>query len=310
MKKKLLAILLAGALILVGFASCKKKTDGTSEDDDFIEDDTVYDYVLLESRDAAGNAQKDEKGNQIYDRFTFESIDDESVKITKYLPQIIGSQETVNQKAVISYIRCYAVHTVVIPETIEGKRVASIGAGVFTGLTDLSAVVIPETVTSIGAFAFANCTELTALSLPASLTDLGDGAFSGCAKLASLTFAANGALKAIPKSAFMNCSALTALAIPAYVKTIKTGAFQNCSAITALTVAEGTTAIEAQAFFGLAKLTSVTLPASVTTMGELNFYGCTVLTAAGVTAPAGSVAATYMARVLAKDVPTEPITAE
>ena len=309
MKKKLLAILLAGALILVGFASCKKKNDETSDDSGFTEDDTVLDYVLVESRDAAGIEQKDEKGNQIYERFTFESLDDESVKITNYVPQIIGSQKVVNGKTVTSYIRCYTVHTVVIPETIDNKRVAGIDDIVFTGLTDLSAVVIPETVTSIGAYAFAKCAELASLTLPASLTDLGDGAFYGCPKLASLTFAPNSALKAIPKSAFMNCSALTALNLPASVKTIGTGAFQNCSAVTTLTVAEGTEAIEAQAFYGLTKLTSVTLPASVSAMGELNFYGCT-FTADGVTAPNGSLAAEYLGRVVAGDVPTEPVPAK
>ena len=308
MNKKLLAILLAGALILVGFASCKKKKSGVSDDEDYIEDDTVYDFVLLESRDAAGNLQKDEKGNQIYERFTFESLDTESVAITKYEPQIIGSQKVVNKKTVTSYIRCYTKHTVVIPETLDNKRVASIDAAVFTGLTDLSAVVIPETVTSIGAYAFARCTELTALSLPASVTALGDGAFYGCTKLASLTFAENSVLETIPASAFQNCSALTAVNLPASVKTVKMGAFQNCSAVTTLTVSEGTEAIEAQAFYGLTALSTVTLPASVTTMGELNFYGCTAI--AGVTAPAESVAATYLARVLAKDVPTEPVTAE
>lgn len=309
MNKKLLAILLAGALILVGFASCKKKNDDISDGEDYIEDDTVADYVLLESRDAAGNAQKDEKGNQIYERFTFENLDDESVKITGYQPQIVGSRQTVNGKTVTSYIRCYTVHTVVIPKKIEGKRVAAIGEVVFTGLTDLSAVVIPGTVTSIGAYAFARCTELTALSLPASLTDLGEGAFYGCTKLAAVTFASNGALETISKSTFMNCSALTAINIPSSVKAIKTGAFQNCSAVTTLTVAEGTKTIEAQAFYGLTALTGVTLPASVIAMGELNFYGCT-LADDGVTAPAGSVAATYMGHVVAGDIPTEPVTAE
>ena len=309
MTKKLLAILLAGALTLIGFAACGKKNKGNSDDNgDFIENDEILNYELVESRDAAGNAQKDAGGKQIYERFTFENLDDESVEITAYEPQIVGSEQVVNGKTVTSYIRCYTVHTVVIPETLAGKRVAKIGQSVFRTLTDLNAVVIPETVTTIGSYAFAQCSKLASLTLPASVVTIGEGAFYGCTKLATLTFAASSSLQTIPASAFQNCSALTALNIPAYIKTIGAGAFQNCFAVASLTVAEGTTTIEAQAFYGLTALTTVSLPASVTTMGALNFHGCTALTAAGVTAPAGSVAAQYMDRVLAGDTPTEPIT--
>ena len=309
MMKKLLAILLAGALVLIGFAACGKKHKDNSDNDDFLDnDDMIVDYVLMESRDTAGNLQKDEGGRRIYDRFTFENIDDETVKVIGYVPQVIGSEHMEDGKTVTSYIRCYTPHMVIIPETLIGKRVVSIGDGVFKDSTDLNAVVFPASVTAIGTYAFANCTELTTLTLPASVVSIGEGAFYGCTKLASVTFAETSALEVIPASAFMNCSALTALSIPAYIKTIGTGAFQNCSAIASLTVAEGTTTVEAQAFYGLTARSAGTLPASVTTMGALNFHGCTTLTDAGVTAPAGSVAAQYLDRVLAGDTPTEAVT--
>lgn len=309
MTKKLLAVLLAGALILVGFAACGKKQKGNSDNSNYIEDDNmVVDNVLVESRDAAGNFQKDASGKQIYDRFSFENLDDETVEITAYLPQIIGNKHVVNAKTVISYIRCYTPHTVVIPETLAGKRVVSIGESVFAGKTDLNSIVIPSSVTSIGAYAFAVCSELAAVSVPSSVTSIGECAFYGCTKLATVTFAATSELTTIPASAFMNCTALTAVNIPAYIQTVEDNAFLGCSAMTTLTVAEGVATIGAQAFGGLTALTTVTLPASVTTMGKLNFHGCEALTGAGVTAPAGSVAKQYMDRVVAGDVPTEPVT--
>ena len=76
MMKKLLAILLVGALLTVGFASCKKKQGNKNTNDpSYEEDDVIVNFARVESVDASGTAQKDEGGQQIYEYFTFESID-------------------------------------------------------------------------------------------------------------------------------------------------------------------------------------------------------------------------------------------
>ena len=69
--------------------------------------------------------------------------------------------------------------SVIIPASIEGKPVRSIGEGAFESLS-ITSVTIPDTVTSIGWFAFSNCTDLSRVFIPESVTTIGYEAFSGC----------------------------------------------------------------------------------------------------------------------------------
>ena len=52
----------------------------------------------------------------------------------------------------------------IIPATIEGKSVTSIGDKAFAECTSLTSITIPDGVTSIGEWAFINCTRLTAVT--------------------------------------------------------------------------------------------------------------------------------------------------
>lgn len=68
---------------------------------------------------------------------------------------------------------------VVIPATINGKRVTKIGNGAFdTGINDnIKSVIIPNGVTEIGQRAFRFCHGLTSITIPKSVTVIGDLAF-------------------------------------------------------------------------------------------------------------------------------------
>lgn len=131
---------------------------------------------------------------------------------------------------------------VVIPSTIDGVAVTSIGADAFKDKS-LTAVTIPDGVTSIGDSAFFG-NLLTSLTLPNSLTTIGDSAF-----------AYNG---------------LTSLVIPNSVTNIMFQAFY-VNGLTSLEVPDSVTSIGGSAF-SLNYLTSLTLPDSLTTLGENAFY--------------------------------------
>ena len=84
-----------------------------------------------------------------------------------------------------------AAGILVIPSTIEGLNVTSIGEGAFRGRTGLTAISLPESLVSIGANAFESCSQITTLTLPKNITSLGDFAFSNCNELLRLEFTGN-----------------------------------------------------------------------------------------------------------------------
>ena len=72
----------------------------------------------------------------------------------------------------------------VIPPTIDGFSVTSIGGGAFAYNPLLTSVTIPDSVTSIGDLAFAqvyngNRGSLASITIPDSVTSIGHGAFTG-----------------------------------------------------------------------------------------------------------------------------------
>ena len=76
----------------------------------------------------------------------------------------------------------------VIPETIDGRTVTTIGASAFQGQNNLRSVDVPETVTTIGESAFSECASLTYVILPDTITDIGDHAFSDCDSLEKIYY--------------------------------------------------------------------------------------------------------------------------
>jgi hypothetical protein len=75
---------------------------------------------------------------------------------------------------------------VVIPATIGGKSVTSIGTKAFSGYSSLASVEIPGSVTSICSEAFSGCSSLASVEIPGGVTSIGDSAFSGCESLTSV----------------------------------------------------------------------------------------------------------------------------
>ncbi len=118
---------------------------------------------------------------------------------------------------------------VAIPDTLGGKPVREIGAGVFSGHTEIAGLYIYEGVSIIGASAFAGCTALTSLAAPASLTQIGDDAFSGCTSLSKIDF--TGGLLKIGAGAFSGCTALKYVFLPEALTSVGAGAFSGCTSL-------------------------------------------------------------------------------
>ena len=58
----------------------------------------------------------------------------------------------------------------------------------FSGASNLTEVLIPNSVTSIGEFAFFYCSNLTSITIPDSVTNIEQGAFYGCSSLTSVYY--------------------------------------------------------------------------------------------------------------------------
>ena len=151
------------------------------------------------------------------------------------------------------------IHTVLASKTGKftvGADVTRIMSSAFSGCSDLTEIVLPDTMTEIESNVFENCTALSVLNLPDGLTQLGYGAF-------------------------LNCDSLTTVEIPAGVTSVPSGCFASCDKLTAFTVAPGNTVYEARngILYDLATGTLVMVPSGVSG----RFY-----TPSGVTALADS----------------------
>ena len=193
-------------------------------------------------------------GAEMYGDLEYSALDDGRVKITGYN----GSSEKV-----------------VVPDTIDGKSVTSIGGWAFYDCTSLKSITIPNSVTSIGDDAFSGCTSLTSITIPNSVTSIGNNAFSGCSSLTSITIPDS--VTEIGYSAFSGCSSLTSITIPNSVTTIGSSAFGWCTSLISITIPDGVMSINYGTFSCCTNLESVIIPDGVTSIDWYAFIDCTSL---------------------------------
>lgn len=171
--------------------------------------------------------------------------------------------------------------TDVAAETTDGFTYSNSGSNAtITGYTgSATEITIPETVdgytvVSIGNYSFQNKTTITSVTIPNSVTSIGYSAFKGCTALSSVALGSG--LTSIGSYAFENCTVLSSITIPKSVTSISSYAFKN--SISSISFESGMSAIPQNACQGASNLTSVTMPATVTSIGNNAFRDCTGLT--------------------------------
>ena len=181
----------------------------------------------------------------------------------------------------------------VIPSTIDGKPVTSIGNRAFSD-KQLTSLVMPDTITSIGNYAFSG-NQLTSVTIPSSVTSIGNYAFSGN-QLSSVII--SDGVTSIGEYTF-SYNQLTSITIPSSISNIGKGSYNGNSinsiiinyapgyeSITdslfynyrlaaeisnvTLTIGEGITSIGHNAFFRVS-IANASLPSSLKTIGDSAF---------------------------------------
>lgn len=195
----------------------------------------------------------------------------------------------------------------VIPNAIEGVKVASIDDGAFSDCRSLQTIKLPDNVTSIGSAAFSGCSSLQTVELPNRITFIDDNAFANCSDDLTLVVYENSYAEEYAKKHKLNYQVVFSsasipvpegleykidengecvitdytgdaaeLVIPdviegAQVTSIGNYTFVGCNGLQSIHLPDGLQKIGFQAFSYCASLQSLDLPEGVTTIDSMAF---------------------------------------
>lgn len=215
----------------------------------------------------------------------------------------------VDGKATITDVDTSISGDVIIPSTLGGCGVTSIGSNAFDFCYKLTNIIIPDSVTLIGNHAFGQCSSLESITIPDSVTSIGDDAFISCTSLKSITIPDS--VTSIGEATFFWCHSLSSITvdkennnyssdeygvlfnkgkstliqypegnnrrsytIPDSVTSIGDEAFRECDSFEKITIPDSVITIGAYAFDSCDSLVEITIPDSVITIGVYAFDSC------------------------------------
>lgn len=314
MKKKVLAFLLASAMVIEPFSvvGAADFSDGMGQDTVQFSDDAEdvpeveNDGVDQFSTDAAGEGENSSKpsedaiqmGDDVW--FTFdESTGIATISGTGDMYDYYENGYDYSNTHQNPFISKRGIKKVVIADGVTSvgdnlleqywrdwewgssiveislcQGIKRIGKKSFYDCNSVKNIIIPESIEIIEEEAFADCSSLEEIKIPNNIKKIGDSCFAGCKNLKSAMIPDN--WKNIPNSMFLGCSKLSVITLPSGLESIGNSAFSRCSNLTAITLPSGLKQIGDSAFESTA-LSEVILPKTIKTLGTYIFSGCSLL---------------------------------
>ncbi len=158
----------------------------------------------------------------------------------------------------------------VIPTSLGGYAVVSIGAGAFMGSTTLETLSIPEGISTISSKAFASCPNLASVEIGASVSYIGSKAFADCGRLSNVMFKGN--ISNIEPDAFENSSWVSGQSSEFVV--LGTTLLKYNGKDEVVTIPDGIKTIAANAFAYNTTIKRVNFPSSLEKIGDNAFVHC------------------------------------
>lgn len=197
---------------------------------------------------------------------------------------------------VITGVKDKNVKNLVVPATINGKKVKGIGIAAFAKLYSLESVVISEGIEALytdPGYAvsprpivgcFEDCINLQKVTLPESLKKIEGYAFYGCSKLKEIKLPSG--IERLDWGTFANCTSLKSIEIPSEATILgtgnswsnPTGTFEGCTSLETIVFSEKLQEIGKKSFYKCSSLKKVDLPDSLVTIGKSAFSECKSLT--------------------------------
>lgn len=186
---------------------------------------------------------------------------------------------------------------VVIPTSIGGQTVTSIGAFAFQNMTNIESVTMPSSLRRIEESAFDGCINLRKVDLNQGLAYIGDKAFKNNTNLSSIwipstvteiayaAFCYAGltsayipdTVKNVGTSLFYECTRLESAIFMADMDNLPEGTFIKCSVLDEVYLHEGIATIGTSAFERCTSLKNIVLPSTTEIIKQSAFLGCSKL---------------------------------
>lgn len=159
----------------------------------------------------------------------------------------------------------------VIPLSLGGCNVVSIGRGAFKGASTLKTLTVPDGISTISADAFSSCTALSSVEIGQTVSYIGSRAFADCTSLTNVVF--KGLLDNIESDAFSGSAWITS-SDAEFVMLGGTTLLKYNGTSQSVTVPDGVKSIAANAFAYNTTVKEIILPSSLSKIGDNAFVHC------------------------------------